>query len=951
MSVAAIDIHDIESGLDRVLLTRLRERFLHINQLRHQRTHAELSDRQQAFLELLPLLFHVNHPMLPGYISHKAPCGVHGYEPNKDTVRRAKKLARSYRYIKDVRERTSAIDAIFLMGSVGTIAHSDQSDFDIWICHSDQLSGRELADLQLKCQQLTLWAQQNAHMEVHFFPMNDRQFRSGSLDTLSHEGSGSAQNMLLLDEFYRTSIWLAGKLPLWWFVPVSQEHNYEEYTNVLVGRRFIDGRNLIDFGPLPNIPANEFLGAGVWQLYKAIGSPYKSILKLQLLEAYASNPDAPSLAIVFKQRIYDGDTDPDELDPYVMVYRHIEVYLQDQPKRLELARRCFYFKVGKPLTRLGRGRRKSWQRKLLEALVAQWRWPKHHLHLLDCRNQWRAPQVIAERAVLVRELSACYRLLNSIHKAQPSPPRIRDEEMMLLGRKLHAAFERKAGKIDAINPGISKGLSEAELCFSQSEVAERGQWSVYLCGKKDLLKEQPPTPVRHGRGLVELILWTQINGLLDDATRVDLYGGEYQLTGAQLQWALRSLRNWLPNPLDEQDEHNRFISQATPEKVLLILNLGHEPQRELQERGLQMLSEKDDALGYSGLKENLILSADVAMANSWGEIICRHFDADALVNALLYCLRLLPTQRTQALPEMTIHCFNAGKGHLITRRMQQLWDDLTDFYCNRPETGRYLIETAEEWLLVQFVQQQPILFRFREIPSLMEKLSEPQTAYSPLLLDARALPNHPLKLISEAAAKPGVYLFFQAQGDCADIYLIDQKGSLFFRQQPYRDTPSLLRPLHRFLRAVLARQNVGEQLAPNKLAPPVAMYEICSTRSGTAKGFNGRLYLEKRSVTGDLSQVNFVNVQAIAEPDHQGGISYSFYCDDEEFSALQYGAAVYNAVARHIRDLRTGAEEYPCYITDLDLSQCREILAPVGELQLIHYLTVKTELENRFAEC
>jgi adenylate cyclase class 1 len=43
---------------------------------------------------------------------------------------------------------------------------------------------------------------------------------------------------------------------------------------------------VIDFGGLENVPAEEFLGASFWHLYKAIDSPYKSLLKLMLMESY-----------------------------------------------------------------------------------------------------------------------------------------------------------------------------------------------------------------------------------------------------------------------------------------------------------------------------------------------------------------------------------------------------------------------------------------------------------------------------------------------------------------------------------------------------------------------------------------------------------------------------------------------------------------------------------------
>ncbi|MGV8837142.1 class I adenylate cyclase, partial [Cellvibrio sp.] len=373
-----IDIHDIDEGVDRKQLNQLKQRFLDLNQLRHQRTCAALPERQQQFLQVLPLLFHVNHPMLPGYISHSTPAGVYHYAPGNDELRLAKILARSFQYNRDLTEKNMAIDALFIMGSVGTIAQSDSSDLDVWVCHSLADDHAFLPELERKCQLISQWAAVQIHFEVHFFLMRSDEFSSRRTQCLSSEASGSAQHYLLLDEFYRTTLWLAGKIPLWWFIPASQEQDYNSYREKLLGKRFLNRNDVIDFGGLPSIPANEFIGAGIWQLYKAIESPYKSVLKLLLLEVYASgeletgianataapsedtstqislyqdsinealsqqDADNPNpnqqpnnslingepLALSFKRAIYAQDPDADALDPYVMVYRRIEQYLQ-----------------------------------------------------------------------------------------------------------------------------------------------------------------------------------------------------------------------------------------------------------------------------------------------------------------------------------------------------------------------------------------------------------------------------------------------------------------------------------------------------------------------------------------------------------------------------------------------------------------------------------------------
>lgn len=947
MLSTVIDTHDINDGVDRKQLALLKRRFLDLNQERYERTQAALSERQQQFLALLPLLFHVNHPMLPGYTSHHAACGVHNFKPDKEHIRLAKAWSRSFNYSRDLIVADADIDALFVMGSVGTIAHSDSSDLDIWICHRESLPAKALADLQLKCQRLSQWADQSIHLEIHFFLMTGQAFQARQGAALSSEGSGSAQHYLLLDEFYRTALWLAGKVPLWWFVPASQEHDYQTYSRTLLDKRFIRTQDVIDFGGIPHIPRNEFIGAGIWQLYKGIEAPHKSVLKLLLLETYASNRSSESLALTFKRAMYQSNPDASLLDPYVMIYQRLESYLlsHGQLQRLELVRRCFYFKVNKPLTRSSSN--KSWQRVLLEQLVAQWNWPSHQLLTLDNRLQWKAPQVIAERTLLVNELSNSYRLLTDIHKSAFSEAAISNEELMILGRKLHAAFERKAGKIEWINPGISSDLHEPALCAVQESNNGQDGWQLYTASQQELsLRQTPAEPIKRARNLVELLLWAYGNGILTLESRLDINCRQMHHNTMQRRQLIQTLHQWLPLPLAPA-AHEAFKQSTHTTRLLLLFNSDIEPQAELQKKGMHLLSDQRDALGYSGLKENLVLTADVVQSNSWQEIVCRHYSDNALINTLLHYLRMLPPGRGVSLPELTIRCFSTSQGNTITQRLEELWRDIIACYYSgtRPRNCRYILEMGDEYLLLQFLQQQPHITSYKSYDRLLEKLANAQTEYSPIVVDRYALRDQPLKLFSAAISLPGVYVFFQAPArnpDYAQVAVIDERGSLFTTTMPYYNQQTLLRPLHRFIRSVMERKShEDESAAAQAYLHNLQFYEVL----GNVQLQQG--YLEQRNPSSDISQSAFINIQVIGEPDGEGNITYNIYCDEKEFSALEHGEGIYLAVATYILRQRLNQERYPCYITDLDLSLCRDLIAPQTGLQLSHYFQMKARIEQQ----
>lgn len=948
----------VYEGIDRKQLAKIKQDFGVLNEARYQRTLAVLSERQQQFLALLPLLFHVNHPMLPGYVGHQTPAGIHGYEPTKDDIRIAKAVARSFNYQRDLVDKSEAIEALFIMGSLGTIAHADNSDIDVWVCHENNIASAELAELQEKCNSLTRWAADIVHIEAHFFLMDACKFKLGQQTLLTGEGSGSAQHFLLLDEFYRTAVWLAGKLPLWWFVPAEQEKNYKPYTANLLSKRFLRADDYIDFGGVPEIPTNEFIGAGIWQLYKGIDSPYKSILKLLLLEAYANENFSEPLSLTVKRKIYSAlrgneDINVDEFDAYVLVYQRLQAYLQaqNQQTRLELVRRCFYFKAGRNLSRTSRNSIKSWQRMLLEHFVKAWDWDLHQLTMLDNRAYWKSPHVLAERNLLANELSQGYRLLVDMNKNSLGEAAISSNELLILGRKLHAAFERKAGKIDWINPNISQDLSEPALYFVQSQDDGLLLWQVYRGSQQDFaLRNQASEPIKRSRNFIELLCWCYCNGIFSAGTKIDIVSKEFSLQGSQRQQLIQCIQQWLPLPI-AKISHDSFIQNAQQTNILLLLNVGVEPQAELMRKGMQMLSSHRDALGYSGMKENLVISADIIQRNTWGELVCRHFEDDALVNCLLHYLRTIPPGKQTALPELTIRCFSLGQGSTIEQRVLELWRAIiTCFYSGtRKRNTRFIFEMADEYLLLHFVQQQAQILRFKHYEKLVERLAVPQIEFSPLVVDSFALRDKPLRLFAEAVKTSAVYLFYQIDNQRAYVTIVDYNGAYFTKQFLFFNVPTLLRPLCRFIRSAIERQVLDNQpfhdTAPIVDAlQSIKIFEL----SGETKQKN--MYLDSRNVGQDLSQLHFINICAIAEPNADNQLSFTIFCDGKEFSALEYGETLFAEVAGYIISCRQFGETYPCYITDLDLSHCRDVIAPQTGVQLIHYLLIKNDIELKLNE-
>ena len=978
LSTQSIATESIENGLDRRHLREIQRRFLALNEARLQRTLDSLEYRQQQFLRLLPLLLHENHPLLPGYCGQATPAGIAEYSPTADELKNAKTLARSFRY-RHQAYRARAIEALFVMGSLGTVAQTRSSDLDFWLCYSNDLNDGDISQLQLKCDNLSA-AAKSLRLECHFFLMNAKRFREGERQALSNEASGSTQHLLLLDEFYRTALWLAGRQPLWWLVPPIREQHYADYRHQLITNRFIAGHKFIDFGPVAAIPTEEFASAALWQLYKAIESPYKSLFKLLLLEAYTGKfPGFQPLCLNVKQQLYNGEVDVDELDPYVVAYRRIEYLLhhRQESERLEIVRHCLYFKVNQALSKNAHKGGSTWQRQLMQKLSKEWAWDNNKIVDLDCRRNWKAARVMQERKAVVRELLNCYQRLQAFTRQHHAQTHIDRQEFNTLGHKLYANYEQRPGKIEWINPGISDDLGEAYLCFVENKIDadtipsyQHPQWRVYPSSKEDLAANvnwriSCPMPLKSG-SLMEVVLWCYCNGLLQRGTRCEFDFSDEGIhsidTTAQIYPLIRALQQWLPLPLASVS-HKQFQHRPQITHLFIHVNLGREPDKALYNKGMVHISDIDDALGYGELKTNLVKSIDLVSRNSWNEIECHHYENDganmlysnALALALRTCLQLCihPTHRGQSLPDIRVHCGSSNSGNTIRHRVETILLDMLRCYASPKQSlsTRYLLSMQQGFFACQCqaVSDDRTQARFEFLSNeeeVHEYLARAQQHYSPLYCDRYLVINDAVRLIAKVSRERGIHLVCHTQGTQAELIVLDEKGSLFRGHVPYYNDTCLLRSLHHFLRQVIARQTRrGSDFSAQFDVFPIHFYKLLyrNQESRTQQ----QAYLEPCHSSTNLDQLQCYPIQIKASCDLLGNENLELHCNRQIFSQTQLGRDFFPTVREYIIGLRPSAQRYPCYITDLDLSDYHLPGLNPEQWQTSHYLRFKVDLEAR----
>ncbi|MBH3003671.1 class I adenylate cyclase [Serratia marcescens] len=669
----------------------LKQRLDAINQLRVDRALAAMKPAFQRVYSLLPTLLHHHHPLMPGYLNGNVPHGICLYTPDET----------QQDYLNDLEDKWGSpfdkpasgelpITGVYSMGSTSSIGQSCSSDLDIWVCHQSWLDNEERTRLQQKCSLLEKWAA-SMGVEVSFFLIDENRFRHNESGSLGGEDCGSTQHILLLDEFYRTAVRLAGKRILWNMVPGEEEAHYDEYVLSLYAQGALTPNEWLDLGGLSSLSAEEYFGASLWQLYKSIDSPYKAVLKTLLLEAYSwEYPNTQLLATDIKHRLHQGEIVSFGLDAYCMMLERVTRYLTDinDTTRLDLARRCFYLKVCEKLS-LAKAC-VGWRREILSQLVSEWGWSEERLAMLDNRANWKIERVREAHNELLDAMMQSYRNLIRFARRNNLSVSASPQDIGVLTRKLYAAFEALPGKVTLVNPQISPDLSENDLTFIHVPVGRANRTGWYLYNQAPAMDSiVSHQPLEYNRYLNKLVAWAYFNGLLPPQTRLHIKSGNLCDT-AKLQELVADVSHHFPLRLPAPTP-KALYSPCEIRHLAIIVNLENDPTAAFRNQVVHFDFRKLDVFSFGQQQQCLVGSIDLLYRNSWNEVRTLHFSGEQSVLEALKTI-LGKMHQDAAPPEsVEVFCYSQHLRGLIRTRIQQLVSECIELRLSstRLEPGRF----------------------------------------------------------------------------------------------------------------------------------------------------------------------------------------------------------------------------------------------------------------------
>jgi adenylate cyclase, class 1 len=613
-------------------------RYLAYNQSRIGKATQFNPAKANLLFKIIPFLLHTNFPDLPGYVDDDCPCGIYYFDPEKvvdpELFQRYFSLSTARHF--NLYPNQPCIHSLKTIGSIGTIAETEISDCDYWLSiRQQEITPQGFELLERKCRVIEEWVAKRG-IEVHFFLMDIDQTRENSFESRTEEESaGSAIKVLLKDELFRTHILVAGKMLLWWLIPPGlTEGEYRQYTSGLDQSGKINTDFFIDLGYLSDIPKAEIFGACLWQMNKALDSPFKSVIKLAYLELLHKN-ETQSLPL-FSDKIKSLVTFPENLlisqeirleladiDPYLLLAREIAAFYrrtEAERQRDNFIRECLYLKSLEGMQSQKENNRNDRLMAIMQLMNTWELLPNNYERFTELRT-WNYKELLEFGAKVHDYLIETYNRLRWSFKTygQETTATITQRDLSVLGRKLFTFYEKKENKIEYVRCISRKVMGQGDITFHITRHEGSDHYYAFQ-GELDAatIKNHTNSVIRRETEPVILIAWLVVNGIINKRSRLHLTKNFLPIDLVDIQQLVQVILKTFP-PV--------YFAQISPDQLL---------RKEEIIRALVVVN-----MSKARVKGSKNLESAVITANSHGEYFIHYFNT---LIQLKNMLRLLFTQ-------------------------------------------------------------------------------------------------------------------------------------------------------------------------------------------------------------------------------------------------------------------------------------------------------------------
>jgi adenylate cyclase len=253
-----------------------------------------------------------------------------------------------------------------------------------------------------------------------------------------------------------------------------------------------------------------------FQLIKSLGNPFKSIIKIGVLEKYLfSPPDEPLLSQKVKAAIQSGNFENKILDSYILmfeeVYHYYESVLEDK-SLLTILKQNLYLKIDPQLSKYGGVKDKRnvpYKVIVMYKYIKEWGSSTQGIKELDNFENWDYNNIMTFWNQVKKFMLLSYQKISQQLPTLNLAQKISDSDFKLLSRKIKTHFSSSEDKIDQYVT-FKETPHESILYIEPINVGiKEVEWRMYKRTLRD--KEAFDTTLKTEKYLIKLLAWISIN--------------------------------------------------------------------------------------------------------------------------------------------------------------------------------------------------------------------------------------------------------------------------------------------------------------------------------------------------------------------------------------------------------------------------------------------------------
>ncbi len=880
-----------------------KSRFADYNNAKIQSLYASLSTPALVnFFNYIPFLFTVNQPEFPGYVSEiKIPHGIARYNPPAALLSQIRVTNPSFTPQKKA-EHEPIISLIALIGSAGTIAFTPDSDMDFWICGRFSLmDNTSVTLLRRKCTMIEKWAMENHKKEIHFYLNDIDHIKKNVFDEDEEYGlSGTSLGQMLKEEFYRSSIIINGVTPFWWAVPAdSSDSTYENWLSAVSETAY--SSDFIDLGNIAEINRGNFLISALFQVIKSLGNPFKSIIKLGLLERYIHDEkNNPLVSNQIKRNIQSGKSDRLSTDAYCImfdnVYNHYRQNVDDLTA-LNIIKTCFYLKVNPRLSVTEKNQEPGETRQVMLGYIKNWGWDAETTRRVDGFENWDIESTNKMMNNTKKVILKGYRnILNALGN-ELNTGAINRESLLAINRKIYSHFNPEENKID--NTLNFKKYPPEKLLSLDYVRDTKGNSSWYL-SKRILGGDRPmKVLIRKSPHLLNLVVWISLNGLYQkDYSRLDIEQGFYNMDANYIRDLIAELsEQFTIKSLNLQNSY--FLRDPFPVMSYILVN------------PFSKYSKKIDEIIF-------------LYHNSWGETRFEAFNNTGSLASII--TRIINGQMITGMDSINTLHITASDPYSGTKEFHALKTSLKNmllFFTGEktPVKQRFITMTSNRITVFSNTVKPggaaPVSFtQYNSETQMLYSISYNRGIVNRNMADGTVPELYCIAKILEHNTGDAVNIFFEEGKKYSRFFVLNERGALTMMRKKTEYLPEYLMTLISYAKSAVAHvssANPESALAGND--KPLCVFRIESDAAGkcTIKEHDYindsmlKYYSEKKSRLS-LSLHLLDN----------GEVGYRFTLPDGGYSEI-FSRAEIEGVSREIKSLMDSVEGYSFFPTSVNL--------------------------------